>query len=103
MKTLVVVDAQNDFISGSLACQGSESALENIVKLIENDPDMAVVYTADWHSKSNESFKENGGIWPVHCVENTEGAALYKGFYELTRKDARPNENNVFKKGSGTM
>lgn len=63
MKTLVVVDAQNDFISGSLACQGSESALENIVKLIENDRDMAVVYTADWHSKSNESFKENGGIW----------------------------------------
>lgn len=99
MKTLVVVDAQNDFISGSLACQGSESALENIVKLIENDRDMAVVYTADWHSKSNESFKENGGIWPVHCVENTEGAALYKGFYELTRKDARPNENSVFKKG----
>lgn len=99
MKTLVVVDAQNDFISGSLACQGSKEALENIVKFIEDGPDITVYYTADWHSKRNGSFKENGGIWPVHCVENTEGAALYDGFYELMREDARPNEKNVFKKG----
>lgn len=61
MKTLVIVDAQNDFISGSLACQGSEEALKNIVSYIECDPDMDVVYTADWHSKMNGSFKENGG------------------------------------------
>lgn len=99
MKTLVIVDAQNDFISGSLACQGSEEAIKNIVSYIECEPDMDVVYTADWHSKTNGSFKENGGIWPVHCVEDTEGAALYEGFYELKREDARPNESNVFKKG----
>lgn len=64
---------------------------------------MDVVYTADWHSKTNGSFKENGGIWPAHCVENTEGAALYEGFYQLKRSDVRPNKSNVFKKGSGTM
>lgn len=99
MKTLIIVDAQVDFISGSLACKGSDEALKHLVELIESNPDMAVVYTADWHKPTNESFKENGGIWPVHCVENTEGACLYKGFYTLPREDARPNEKNIFKKG----
>ncbi|MDY3118179.1 MAG: isochorismatase family protein [Peptoniphilus sp.] len=99
MKTLVVVDAQVDFISGTLACRGSEEALESLVKFIESRPDVAVVYTADWHKPTNKSFQENGGIWPVHCVENTDGARLYEGFYALSREDARPGENNLFKKG----
>lgn len=99
MKTLIIVDAQVDFISGSLACKGSDEALKHLVELIESNPDMAVVYTADWHRPTNGSFEKNGGIWPVHCVENTEGAGLYQGFYTLAREDARPNEKNTFKKG----
>ena len=99
MKTLIIVDAQVDFISGSLACKGSEAALANLVKLVESTPEMKVVYTADWHSPTNESFEKNGGIWPVHCVENTEGAGLYQGFYSLSREDARPNDKNTHKKG----
>ena len=99
MKTLIIVDAQVDFISGSLACKGSEAALKNLVKLVESTPEMKVVYTADWHSPTNGSFEKNGGIWPVHCVENTEGARLYDGFYKFSREDARPNEKNTFKKG----
>lgn len=99
MKTLIIVDAQVDFISGSLACKGSDEALKHLVELIESNPDMAVVYTADWHSPTNGSFEKNGGIWPVHCVENTEGAGLYQGFYTLSREDDRPNDKNTFKKG----
>lgn len=99
MKTLIIVDAQVDFISGSLACKGSDEALKHLVELIESNPDMAVVYTADWHSPTNGSFEKNGGIWPVHCVENTEGAGLDQGFYSLSREDARPNDKNTFKKG----
>lgn len=99
MKTLIIVDAQVDFISGSLACKGSEAALENLVALVESDPELKVVYTADWHGPANKSFEKHGGIWPVHCVENTEGASLYEGFYKFSREDARPNGANVFKKG----
>lgn len=96
---MIIVDAQVDFISGSLACKGSDEALKPLVELIESNPDMAVIYTADWHSPTNGSFEKNGGIWPVHCVENTEGAGLYQGFYTLSREDARPNDKNTFKKG----
>ena len=30
--------------------------------------------TRDWHPENHISFKENGGLWPKHCVQNTEGA-----------------------------
>lgn len=62
MKTLIIVDAQVDFISGSLACKGSDEALKHLVKLIESSPDMAVVYTADWHSPTNGSFEKTAAF-----------------------------------------
>lgn len=97
MKTLVVVDCQNDFISGSLACLKGQEALDNIVEYIEKNK-VNPVYTMDWHSKNNKSFKVNGGIWPIHCLENTYGAELSQKFLKLS-EDKRPNSQNTYKKG----
>ncbi|HEY8199182.1 MAG TPA: isochorismatase family protein, partial [Candidatus Limnocylindrales bacterium] len=36
-----------------------------------------VVYTRDWHPPSTPHFAKDGGIWPVHCVADTWGAALH--------------------------
>ena len=36
-----------------------------------------VVATRDWHPPDHGSFTEQGGIWPVHCVQDTEGAQLH--------------------------
>jgi nicotinamidase/pyrazinamidase len=36
-----------------------------------------VVATRDWHPPDHGSFQEQGGIWPVHCVQDTEGAELH--------------------------
>lgn len=36
-----------------------------------------VFYTQDWHPESTPHFEKNGGIWPAHCVADTEGAALH--------------------------
>lgn len=98
MKTLIVVDCQNDFISGSLACLNAEEAVEYIVKYI-NDNDVRVVYSCDWHSEYNKSFEINGGIWPVHCVENTWGAELSEKFKEVKYTDQSPIPDNIYKKG----
>ena len=38
-----------------------------------------VVYTQDWHPPSTPHFAKDGGIWPVHCVRDTWGAALAPG------------------------
>ena len=36
-----------------------------------------VVATQDWHPASTPHFAKDGGIWPVHCVAETWGAALH--------------------------
>ncbi|MDO5648973.1 MAG: isochorismatase family protein [Gallicola sp.] len=98
MKTLIVIDCQNDFITGNLACLQAEEAVENIVKFI-NEEDVDVVYSCDWHSENNHSFEKNGGIWPVHCVENTWGAELSHKFKEIKYVDQSPIPGNIYKKG----
>ena len=69
---LLIVDPQNDFISGSIAVEGAK---EKMMKLAESDLDKYdyVCVTMDTHPKNHCSFKENGGIWPVHCVYDTNG------------------------------
>ena len=37
-----------------------------------------VAATRDWHPPDHESFSEQGGPWPVHCVQGTPGAAFHK-------------------------
>jgi hypothetical protein len=76
MNTLIVVDMQNDFINidGKLPVKGAFEALFNIYALIESNEIDKVIFTADWHVPSHESFKLNGGQWPEHCVQFSEGA-----------------------------
>jgi nicotinamidase/pyrazinamidase len=78
---LVVVDVQNDFADpeGSLYVRGGEE----VVPLINREIEAAlaagalVVYTQDWHPSSTPHFEKDGGIWPVHCVQDTWGAAFH--------------------------
>ena len=69
---LLIVDPQNDFITGSLAVEGAK---EKMMKLAESDLDKYdyVCVTMDTHPTDHCSFKENGGIWPAHCVYDTNG------------------------------
>ena len=78
---LIVVDVQNDFAdpSGSLYVRGAEE----IVPLIGAEMAKALasgsiaVYTQDWHPAHTPHFRNDGGVWPVHCVVDTWGAAFH--------------------------
>ena len=80
MQTLVIVDFQKDFANqkGSLYVAGAKRAKSEILKyIIENHENIAdVIFTVDWHSPNHCSFKKNGGEWPVHCVQFSEGAGI---------------------------
>lgn len=73
---LVVVDLQRDFFdpSGSLYVGGSEVLPEKIAAIATNYD--AIIFTLDWHPANHCSFKEQGGLWPSHCVAYTQGAGL---------------------------
>ena len=99
MDDLVIVDCQYDFIDGTLACGHSHEAVEKLVRFVNCHP-VRVLYTSDWHSPSNGSFKVNGGIWPVHCVAGTKGAELDPLFgKEIEDPSNRPSSANRFLKG----
>jgi nicotinamidase/pyrazinamidase len=90
---LIVVDVQNDFAdpAGSLAVSGGEAVVgaanaEIGRAVAAGSP---VFYTQDWHPPHTPHFEPDGGIWPVHCVQESWGAAFHPGLRvtgEVVRK-----------------
>jgi nicotinamidase/pyrazinamidase len=78
-RALVVVDYQNDFASpdGALSVTGGDAIAGRINELMRSGDHDLVVATRDWHPADHGSFTEQGGIWPVHCVQDTAGAELH--------------------------
>ena len=78
---LLVVDIQNDFADpdGSLYVRDAESVIDVANTEIEaaRSAGAMVVYTQDWHPPDTPHFAKDGGIWPVHCVSGSWGAALH--------------------------
>jgi nicotinamidase/pyrazinamidase len=79
-EALVVVDFQNDFTpGGALGVPDGDAIAKRVNELASDDRFDLVVATRDWHPPDHGSFIEQGGIWPVHCVQGTPGAELYPG------------------------
>lgn len=78
-RILVIIDAQFDFINGSLGVEGAEekmNRLSEFIKTNNKDYDL-IVLTADFHPITHCSFEKNGGIWPIHCLQHSKGAAIF--------------------------
>ncbi|XP_014664267.1 PREDICTED: uncharacterized protein LOC106806737 [Priapulus caudatus] len=69
---LIIVDVQNDFISGSLALVNSPAGQDGlevvpvINGLVTEIPFDVVVYTHDWHPANHVSFVDNVALRPLH-------------------------------------
>ena len=75
-RILLIVDPQNDFITGSLAVEGAKEKMMKLADYIISNAHPQYDYicvTLDSHPEDHTSFKENGGIWPIHCVYDTNG------------------------------
>ena len=74
-KILLIVDPQNDFITGSLAVEGAKEKMMKLAEYLKNLGHKydAICITMDTHPEDHCSFKDNGGIWPEHCVIRTNG------------------------------
>jgi nicotinamidase/pyrazinamidase len=81
LTALVVVDLQNDFVDprGTLYVLGGEEVVPFANAQIEAAvrAGSPVLYTQDWHPGSTPHFEKDGGVWPVHCVQRTWGAAFH--------------------------
>lgn len=74
---LLVIDVQNDFLpGGALAVPHGEEVIEPINELAASGRFDVVIATRDWHPPDHDSFVDQGGPWPAHCVQGTPGAEL---------------------------
>ena len=87
---LVVVDVQNDFVSGSLAIPGSEAIIPILNRVMKRF--RLIVLAQDWHPAGHISFASahpgtrhgdtvavaygTQRVFHDHCVQGTEGAAF---------------------------
>jgi nicotinamidase/pyrazinamidase len=77
---LIVVDMQNDFMpGGALPVPDGDKIIPRMNEYIDKFASLGlpIFYTRDWHPVDHISFKGHGGIWPKHCVMNTEGAKFH--------------------------
>ena len=90
---LIIIDMQNDFCpGGALAVATGDEIVPEINRLQSNY--QTVVLTQDWHPPDHQSFAANHSgaepfsmtempygpqvLWPVHCVQGTDGAAFHR-------------------------
>lgn len=95
MNALLLVDIQNDFLpGGAMPVKEGNAILPIVNDLLERSFDQ-IIATKDWHPENHGSFASThhkqpgehvllGGedqvLWPIHCVQNTQGSEFSNGW-----------------------
>ena len=77
---LLIVEMQKDFCpGGALPVEGGDEIVPVINRWIAAAVAKGVpVYASrDWHPAGHISFKEAGGLWPPHCIQDSDGARFH--------------------------
>ena len=83
MKTLIVVDMQNDFITGSLGTKDAQAIVPNVKKKIEEaiaNGDQ-IIFTRDTHWGDYLDTIEGKKLPVKHCIRNTWGWQILDYLY----------------------
>lgn len=95
---LLIVDVQNDFCpGGALAVSEGDQVIPPLNALAAELAHQGglVLASRDWHPRETKHFAEFGGKWPVHCVQNTQGADFHPAL-------KLPEGTVIISKGTGT-
>lgn len=82
MKVLVVVDMQNDFITGSLGTKEAVAILPKVREKIKNF-DGKVYFTRDTHEDCYLETQEGKNLPVSHCIKGTPGYEIADGLTQL--------------------
>ena len=83
-KLLIVVDMQEDFISGSLGTKEAKAIVPAVVEKIaafEGD----VVYTRDTHTEQYLDTAEGKKLPVMHCIKDTQGWQIHPEVWSAGR------------------
>jgi len=97
-KAIIVVDYQNDFVSGALGFAGAELLADKIearIKAALTDGE-ALIFTYDTHFENYSETQEGRNLPVPHCIKGTDGHALYGGIAAYADKADASFEKNTF-------
>src|SRR5690606_2099670 len=110
MRALIIVDIQNDFVTGGKLEVPNGEQIIPLVNMLSEKFDL-VVATQDWHPQDHKSFASNHPgkapfekimlegleqvLWPDHCVQGSRGADFHPQL-QMDRVEA------IFRKGMTT-
>ena len=104
-QALLLIDPQYDFFpGGTLGVTDGDKIIPYINAVLKDRAELPVFVTRDWHPEDTCHFNTNGGVWPAHCVQDTEGAKLHEGLdidlsndrFSLYTKGTDPNNDGGY-------
>lgn len=74
-KALVVIDMQNDFITGVLGNEECRTVVPQVVKRVQEATadGIDIIFSQDTHQENYLSTQEGRKLPVPHCIQNTEG------------------------------
>lgn len=81
MKTLIVVDMQNDFVDGALGTKEAEEIIENVKNKINEyyENGNKIIFTRDTHFDNYLETNEGKNLPIKHCVKDSDGWQIVEG------------------------
>ncbi len=80
MKIMVIVDMQNDFVTGPLGTPEAQAIVPKIVDKLEqaDGSEYLVLFTKDTHQNDYMDTQEGKNLPVPHCIEGTPGWSIVK-------------------------
>ena len=103
MKLLIVVDMQNDFVTGSLGTKEAQAIVENVVCKIKETPAEQIYVTQDTHPEQYLRTKEGLHLPVAHCIEGTNGHCLCPAVEQALKEKQVDAARKIQKPTFGSM
>ena len=87
-KLLVVVDMQNDFVTGTLGSRDAQAILENVVEKVKKAEEEGsdIIFTQDTHGDNYMDTQEGKNLPVPHCIKGTQGWEIVPELSSYARK-----------------
>lgn len=85
-KTIIVVDMQNDFVTGSLGTKEACKTVPVIEKLLKENQENQIIFTQDTHHEDYLSTSEGKMLSVEHCMKGTKGWEIIPELKEWTHQ-----------------
>lgn len=87
---LIIIDMQYDFCDGGPLAHYNSLEIIPIINRIRDQYDFTI-FVGDKHPPNHSSFTSYGGLYPPHCIENTNGSKIHSDLI------IRQNDLMIFK------